>query len=300
MFRTRTLDHCLACGGRDLTRLPMRYEYRDISIPVAQCRTCGMRFLQIQPEGESLASMYGAEYFEQDYRCGRSEAHSFDEAAFHDEHRGLVDEFERLRPAGRLFEVGSAAGGLLRHAADRGWAVRGVELSQVAVDRARGLGLDVTQGDLLSARLADAAVDLVYMGDVLEHVPDCRAVLAEVARVLAPGGYLYLRGPITTNSLARRLGLALYGMLGREIVLREPPYHLWEFTPRSLTRLARACGLEVVELRQGKIPPGRPHGDKSAAQRAAMVALDAMNVPLTRWFNVLGDRGVLIARRPAT
>jgi SAM-dependent methyltransferase len=299
MFQIRTLDHCLACGSRDLAPLALRYEYRDVSFPAAACRTCGMRFLTVQPEGESLASLYDAEYFEQDYRCGRAEAHSFDDAAFRDEHRSLVDEFERLHPTGRLLEVGSAAGGLLRHAADRGWTVRGVELSQVAVDRARGLGLDVVQGDLLSAKLPDASADLVYMGDVLEHVPDCRAVLQEVARVLAPGGFLYLRGPITTNSLARRLGLAAYGMLGRQIVLREPPYHLWEFTPRSLTRLARACGLQVVEFRQGKIPPGRPHGDKSSAQRTAMVVLDTVNAPLTRWFNVLGDRGVLIARRPA-
>jgi SAM-dependent methyltransferase len=298
MFQTRTLDHCLACGGRDLARLPMRYEYRDTAFPAARCRGCGMRFLRVQPEGESLASMYAAEYFEQDFRCGRSDANAFDAAAFAEENRGLVDAFGRLRPPGRLLEVGSAAGGLLRHAADRGWTVRGVELSAAAVEQARSLGVEVTHGDLESARLPDAAFDLVYMGDVLEHVPDCRKVLGEVARVLAPGGLLYLRGPITTNSLARRLGLAMYGLAGRDIVLREPPYHLWEFTPGPLSRLARACGLEVVSFRQGKIAPGRPHGTKSAAQRAAMAAIDGLNVPLTRALNVLGDRGVLIAQRP--
>jgi SAM-dependent methyltransferase len=156
----------------------------------------------------------------------------------------------------------------------------------------------VIHGDLPSARLPAASFDLIYMGDVLEHVPDCHAVLDEVARVLAPGGLLYLRGPITTNSLARRIGLALFALAGRDIVLREPPYHLWEFTPGPLKRLARASALEVVSFRQGKIAPGRPHGAKSAAQRAAMAALDALNVPLTRLGNVLGDRAVMIARRP--
>ena len=156
----------------------------------------------------------------------------------------------------------------------------------------------MTQGTLESAAVPDAAYDLVYMGDVLEHVPDCRTTLAAVARVHAPGGFLYLRGPITTNSLARRLALALYRALGREIVLREPPYHLWEFTPASLRRLAATCGLDVVALRQSKIPPGRPHGAKSPAQRAALAVLDAVNAPITRAFNVLGDRAVMIARRP--
>ena len=299
MFQTRTLDHCLACGGRDLARLPMRYDFRDVTFPAASCRACGMRFLSVQPAGESLASMYAAEYFEQDFRCGRSEANAFDAGAFAGENRGLIDAFEGLRPPGRLLEVGSAAGGLLHHAKERGWSVRGVELSEAAVERARAMGLDVVHGDLESARLPDAGFDLVYMGDVLEHVPDCRAVLAEVARVLAPGGFLYLRGPITTNSLARRLGLACYGALGRDIVLREPPYHLWEFTPGPLSRLARRCGLEIVSFRQSKIAPGRAHGRKSAAQRVVMAAIDALNVPLTRACNVLGDRGVMIARRPS-
>jgi hypothetical protein len=93
------------------------------------------------------------------------------------------------------------------------------------------------------------------------------------------------------------VALAAFRALGRAIVLREPPYHLWEFTPGALRRLCAAVGLEVVEIRQSKIPPGRVHGAKSAGQRAAMFVLDAINAPLTRALNVLGDRVVLIARR---
>src|SRR5207247_19410 len=109
---------------------------------------------------------------------------------------------------------------------------------------------------------------------------------------------LYLRGPVTTHSLARSLALRAYRLARREIVLREPPYHLWEFTPRTLTRLFRGAGLEVVRSRQSKIPPGRPHGEKSALQRAALFALDAVNLPLTRALNVLGDRVVMVGRKP--
>jgi len=134
---------------------------------------------------------------------------------------------------------------------------------------------------------------------VLEHVPDCRAVLAETARLLKTGGHLYLRGPITTNSLARRLALALYGALGRTIVLREPPYHLWEFTPGPLEHLFASAGLEVISARQSKIPPGRAHGEKSPLQRLAMGAVDAINLPLTRLLNAAGDRIVMVGRKRA-
>ena len=54
----------------------------------------------------------------------------------------------------------------------------------------------------------------------------------------------------------------------------------------------------MVEIEQGKIPPGRPHGEKSALQAAAMRALDSLNAPLTNAFHVFGDRAVLVARKP--
>jgi len=295
---TRTLEHCLACGSRRLALVAMRYEWQDGRFPAARCRDCGMLFLSVQPVGETLERMYSAEYFEQDFRCGRSDARSTDEAAFRAENDGLLDRLEPLRANGRLLEVGCASGLLLKRARERGWQVTGVELSGEQVAHARSLGLDVHQGTLEDAKLAADAYDVVFMGDVLEHVPDCRETLAEVTRVLAPGGHAVVRGPITTHSLARRAGLLLYAAVGREIVLREPPYHLWEFRPGSLARLARRCGLEVEAIEQSKIPPGRPHGQKSAAQALAMRLLDVVNLPLTRAFNTLGDRAVMVARKP--
>jgi len=296
---TRTLDCCLACGGTRLAPLAMRYEWQGAAFPAAECGTCGMRFLRVQPVGGTLARMYSAEYFETDFRCGRSEQHSFDEDAFRAENAGLLDRFERRRGAERLLEIGCASGWLLKQAAERGWSVTGVELSGAAVAHARSLGLTVHQGALEDVTLAAGAFDVVYMGDVLEHVPDCRDTASRVAALLAPGGHFVLRGPITTHSLARTLALRLYGAVGRTIVLREPPYHLWEFTPASLARLMRAVGLEVVAMEQAKIPPGRPHGRKNVVQQAAMALLDAINVPLTRAFNACGDRVVMEARRPA-
>jgi 2-polyprenyl-3-methyl-5-hydroxy-6-metoxy-1,4-benzoquinol methylase len=296
---TRTLDRCLACGGTRLSPLRMRYDWQGLSFPAAECGTCGMRFLRVQPTGETLARMYAKEYFETDFRCGRSDASSFDEAAFRAENAGLLDRFEPYRGRGRLLELGCASGWLLHHAAARGWSVEGVELSEDAVAHARGLGLTVHAGTAEAAPLATGAWDLVYMGDVLEHVPDCRATVARVAELLAPGGHFFLRGPITTHSIARTLGLAVYAAAGRDIVLHEPPYHLWEFTPGPLERLLRAAGLEVVASEQAKIPPGGAYGRKGAGVRAIMAALDLVNVPWTKAFNALGDRIVLVARKPA-
>jgi len=297
---TRRLERCLHCGATELASLPLAYEFRG-RFPAVRCPRCGLIFLAVQPAPEALAELYSARYFESDFRCGRSESAYADEDAFREENRHLVDSFDALIPAAgrprRLLEIGCAGGWLLKHARERGWEVRGVELSADAVARARALGLDVFHGDLESARFPDATFDLVYMGDVLEHVPDCRTVLAEVARVLLPGGRLFLRGPITTHSLARRLALAVSGLAGRTLVLREPPYHLWEFRPRPLERLLAGVGLAVESLEESKIPPGRTHGRKSFFQRATMFAIDSINAPITAMLNVFGDRVQLVAKR---
>jgi SAM-dependent methyltransferase len=289
------VDRCLACGGDRVKSLPLRYEFRG-SFPLVECRRCGMRFLTVQPAGEGLTQLYSAEYFEKDFRCGRSDAAYSDENSFREENRGLLDDFDRIVPpraTRRLLEVGAAGGWLLKHARERGWTVSGVELSADASARARALGLEVVTGDLESARFPSDTFDLAYMGDVLEHVSDCRATVTEVARVLAPGGSLYVRGPITTNSLARRMGLRLAQLVGREIVLREPPYHLWEFLPGSLRALFERAGLEVTRLEQAKTPPSR----KPGLGHTVMAVIDALNVPWTRATGALGDRIVVVARK---
>src|SRR5439155_8827420 len=100
--QTRALDCCLACGSRSLARVAMRYEWQGGRFRAARCRGCGMLFLAVQPAGADLARMYSAEYFEQDFRCGRSDARATDEAAFRSENDGLLDRFESWRGESRL------------------------------------------------------------------------------------------------------------------------------------------------------------------------------------------------------
>jgi SAM-dependent methyltransferase len=297
-----TLDRCLACDGRSLRPLALAYVHGGRRYPLVECRACGMRFLDPRPAPATLARFYDAAYFESDFRCGRSAAAAADDAAFRDENQGLLDAFAALDATPgihpRLLDVGCATGGLLSAAIARGWQAEGVELSADAVALARARGLTVFQGDLIAAHFPEGRFDLVYMGDVLEHVPDCRAVADEVARILRPGGRFYLRGPITTHSLARGLALAFAAATGRTLTLHEVPYHLWEFTPGPLARLVERAGLRVERLRQSKIPPGHAHGRKSPFERAAMAVIDVFNLPLTAAFNARGDRVVLVARKP--
>lgn len=99
---------------------------------------------------------------------------------------------------GRVLEVGVGSGLNLRHYnASTVDHVVGLDpspaLLRVAQQAARGVQLPVTllQGDAQRLPLDDASVDSVVVTYTLCSVPDVQAALAEVARVLAPGGRLH-------------------------------------------------------------------------------------------------------------
>ena len=68
----------------------------------------------------------------------------------------------------------------------------GVDLGEPGLRLARGHGVLPVLGSVLEVPLADGCADVVVAGEILEHVEDDVAVLAECARLLRPGGTVVL------------------------------------------------------------------------------------------------------------
>ncbi len=102
-------------------------------------------------------------------------------------------EFERWRDA-RVLEVGVGLGTDFTRFVRAGAQATGVDLTQAAVDAVaarlelEGLSAELLRADAEQLPFADASFDLVYSWGVIHHTPDPEAALAEVRRVLAPGG----------------------------------------------------------------------------------------------------------------
>ena len=123
----------------------------------------------------------------------------------------LTVDFDRLglRPGDRVLDMGCGAG---RHAFEmyrRGADVIAFdqdadELSGVSDlfaamrqegEVPAGAEADVKQGDALSLPFADGEFDRVVASEVLEHIPADEAAIAELARVLRPGGSMAVTVP---------------------------------------------------------------------------------------------------------
>jgi 2-polyprenyl-6-hydroxyphenyl methylase / 3-demethylubiquinone-9 3-methyltransferase len=107
-----------------------------------------------------------------------------------------------------VLDLGCAGGFMAEALATKGAQVTGIDPAAKAIDAARRhaqasghpIRYDVGVGEALP--YADAAFDAVVCVDVLEHVADLPAVLAQVTRVLRPGGR-FLFDTINRNLLAR-------------------------------------------------------------------------------------------------
>jgi SAM-dependent methyltransferase len=91
----------------------------------------------------------------------------------------------------RVLEVGGGPGELAeRMRDDLGATVSFLDISPRMVELARERGIDAQVGDVQSLPFADESFDTAVAAWMLYHVPDLDRGLAELARVLAPGGRL--------------------------------------------------------------------------------------------------------------
>ena len=149
---------------------------------------------------------------------------------------------------GRALDAGCGGGGMPLSLAEEARAVVGIDPAErfqaagVRLGRERGLpNLHFALADGMALPFRDATFDLVLSHAVIEHVADAPLYLRECARVLAPGGHLYLstapylsfagahlprlRIPVPLHLLiGRRAAFATFRLLARHATwtLKEP------------------------------------------------------------------------------
>jgi SAM-dependent methyltransferase len=169
----------------------------------------------------------------------------------------VPERFERRRellvaalaPGARVLDIGCGSGWFSQALERAGFTVSGVDVAGEALRRARERcpGVEFAlAGEGGELPFATGCFDSAWLGDVLEHVQDGLGLLAEVHRVLVPGGLLVASTPDHGRALRLWLGIS-----ARAFERRFEPRsdHVRFFTRRSLRALLEAAGFAEIEIR---------------------------------------------------
>jgi len=139
----------------------------------------------------------------------------------------------------RVLDLGCRSGALSRHFLD-GNEVVGLDVDRVALAKAAELGIEPVVANVEEPLpFPDGSFDAVVAGELLEHLRFPDAVVAEVRRVLRPGGVI-----VGSVPNAFRLQSRLRFLRGRPP--EDDPTHLHMFSPGALRELL--AGFESVQL----------------------------------------------------
>lgn len=231
-----TVGNCPGCGSgntKDLGEVPSSSTFAGRAVPpmparLGVCRDCHLGFKSPQPSLARLAQLYAA---------GSDSA-------------WLVEEEPRpdWRAAAQLVgELGSSTvldvgcfDGAFFDQVDVSVGRFGVEINPDAAARARGRGVDVVAADLNDLAKLGREFDCVVAFDVIEHVHDPAAFLAELGRVAKTGGHVILA---TGNFFAPTQRL-----MGSRYLYSWYQEHIAFVSPRWMQMHAPRLGFNVVRV----------------------------------------------------
>ncbi len=253
-------ESCYLCDSNDFKARPGIVR-DDASLKILECTGCGLVF--VRPDGTRDEAFYAASGMHDESGELPAVFNWLHETA-HDDDRRVAFPRAKLLNA-QVLDVGCGVGGFLLKARETAASVVGVEPETRLQDHYQSVGLTVYP--ILDAIHTHTAFDLVTLFHVLEHIPDPRAMLSNMATILSETGEIIVEIPSSSDAL-----LTVY---------QSDPFsrftywscHLNLFNAHTLRLLAEQSGLCVNFIMQVQRYPlsnhlhwlahGKPGGHKT-------------------------------------
>ncbi len=210
---------------------------------ILECNQCKHRFCEFQPSEEHPKNVYNNQYFtggEAGYSDYLAENNLL---IAHGEHYGAL--MNKYTSPGKMLDIGSAAGFILKGFENKGWSGYGIEPNATMAEYGNNeLGQHIEVGTLESFQIKEQ-FKLVSMVQVIAHFYDIRKALQIAAELTEPGGYWLIESWNKDSWMAR--------LLGENWHEYSPPSVLHWFSPDTLKLLTAQYGFaEVVSYRPPK------------------------------------------------
>jgi len=229
---------CPSCGCS--AKGPLRKQRPDLFL--YWCPSCSLVYQSSRLSLASIETIYGNEY----YDSWGLEQNQDD--LWRMKVKTCLAYLDLLGPhlVGRfsprqLLDIGCAHGFMLEAAKQKGFEPYGVEISPAA-SAARSRGFIVYDRPLPELNLSADTFDVVTAIDVIEHLPDIKAFVFEIYRIVKPEGLFILVTPDVGSWIA---------MIMKNAWPHYKPEHLVYFTKRSLSVLLENIGFRIIYIDTG-------------------------------------------------
>ncbi len=264
-----TSETCLLCGSTDASVVCNFPEFTWV-----RCG-CGLIYKR---DGAEFEVEYNEDYFV-DRKHIRRLYNSREGRRVRKSRSQILDVLNHVAP-GPLLDLGCSLGYTLQAASDLGLAATGVDISEHAVTFCRERGFRAELGTIDKLPFPDAAFQLVIVKHVLEHTAKPREALREIARVLKPGGGLFLAVP-HGNYIKARINPTTSRHFRPEVHGTE---HFVYYVPATLARLLREESFHPVATAH----PQLVHRRAGAVRKAAEIAIAPLRFA-AQWARSLGS-----------
>ena len=199
------------------------------------CSNCGTSFLHPMPDAKTLTKVYDQAYYGQGTGKFIGPAEWIVRLFRH----SRASAIRRLAPTGRVLDVGCGRGLMLQFLKKWGYEVDGVELDNLAAERAgRNLGQEIFHRLDEVEALRPEKYQAICFWHSLEHLPRPGDTLTIADRLLASGGILIVSAPHVASIQSR--------LSGRDWLHLDLPRHLVHFDMNRLPDYLKKRGYRLI------------------------------------------------------
>ena len=240
-YNTADIDECLLCSGLSSSRIVAENSAFGKTFNVALCDECELYYFAKQPSLNFLDNFYTKKYFSKlekkrvtyllKSRFSKMRASS--QYTYIQNYVGTVE-------GKSILEIGSADGTFLSLFKKNGCNIKGLELNDYMIKKARekhNIVLEKTH--ILDIEPDKKSFDVIALSHALEHMPDPVRILTHCKKLLKPGGFIFIElpysphpGETTSEQLSEYLDTT----------------HLFNFRRDSITNLIKKSGLNLISI----------------------------------------------------
>lgn len=213
--------NCLVCG------YPAKKFTEKSGYLIYKCINCGFGFT------DSLNAQKG------DYH--RDETYISEDKLFKNIFLRRIKQVTKFIKSGKVLEIGCSTGIMLSIFKQKGFDVKGIEISRKSAEIAKNKDIDVVVGPFEKINFSEK-FDLVILNHTLEHLENPLGILEKIKKILKPKGYLMIDLPNFDSPVAKLLRSRWPHLL--------PEEHLWHFTPKAFEILLKKTDFKILSIKK--------------------------------------------------